>query len=153
MDFGCHIHEHVTRFSSRQLLLKLHSASPNGQGSDDLYTAYNALLTATLSSWSKHKYPTPAIFVTFIQSVLSGLPSTSSPTTEPSSLTWLGSSLVDMIWSIDMELDELIAESKSSEGTLVNGHQKNGEKDKQVVADLVKKLLVRGIAQELHPRH
>ena len=45
-----------------------------------------------------------------------------------------------MIWSIDMELDEVVAESRSSEGT---NHQKNGEKDKQAVADLVKKLLVR----------
>jgi hypothetical protein len=47
-----------------------------------------------------------------------------------------------MIWSIDMELDELVADSKSSEGTSGNQHQRNGEKDKHVVADLVKKLLV-----------
>jgi hypothetical protein len=139
---SCHIHEHVARLSSRQFLLKLHSAIPNGQGSDDVYTAYNTLLTATLSSWSKHKCFTPATFVTFVQSVLSSLPSTSSSTTEPSSLTWLGNSLVDMIWSIDIELDELVVESKSSEGTSGNEHQRCGEKDKQVVADLVKKLLV-----------
>ena len=140
--FGRHIYQRVTRLSSRQLLLKLHSASPNGQGNDDLYTAYNTLLTATLSSWSKHKHPTPTTFVTFVQSVLSGLPSTSSSTTEPSSLTWLGNSLVDMIWSIDIGLDELVAESKSGEGALGIEHQKNAEKDKQVLADLVKKLLV-----------
>ena len=141
-DFGRHIYERVTRPSSRQLLLKLHSASPNGQGNDDLYTAYNTLLTATLSSWSKHKHPTPTTFVTFVQSVLSGLPSTSSSTTEPSSLTWLGNSLVDMIWSIDIGLDELVAESKSGEGASGIEHQRNAEKDKQAVADLVKKLLV-----------
>jgi len=47
-----------------------------------------------------------------------------------------------MIWSIDIELDELVAESKSSEGASGNEHQRNSEKDKQVVADLVKKLLV-----------
>ena len=127
---------------SRQFLLKLHSASPNAQGSDELHTAYNTLLTVTLLSWSKHKHFTPATFVTFIQSVLSSLPSTSSSTPEPSSLTWLGSSLVDMIWSIDIELDELVAESKSGESTSGNEHQKNGETDKQVVADLVKRLLV-----------
>lgn len=144
-DFVCHIHDHVARLSSRQLLLKLHSSSTNGQGSDDLYTAYNTLLTAALSSWSKYKYFTSATFVAFVQSVLSGLPSTSSSITEPSSLTWLGSSLVDMIWSIDIELDELVTESKSSEGTSGNEQQKNGEKDKQVVADLVKKLLVREV--------
>lgn len=75
---------------------------------------------------------------------------------EPSSLTWLGSSLVDMIWSIDIELDELVVESRSSEST---SHQKNGEKDKQVLADLVKKLLVRKMtcsfvrgAEQLHCR-
>ena len=49
---------------------------------------------------------------------------------------------MDMIWSIDIQLDELAAESRSSEGTLGNDYYKNGEKDKQVVADLVKKLLV-----------
>ena len=137
-----HTHEHVTQLPSRQLFLKLHSASPNSQGSDDLYTAYNTLLTATLSSWSKQKYFTPPTFVAFIQSVLSGLPSTSSSTTEPSSLTWLGGSLVDMIWSIDIELDELVVEAKSSEGTSGDEQQRNGERDKQAVADLVKKLLV-----------
>lgn len=68
---------------------------------------------------------------------------------EPSSLIWLGNSLVDMIWSIDIELDELVAESKSSDGTSGNGHQKGGEKDKQVVADLVKKLLVRKVFSDL----
>ena len=97
---------------------------------------------ATLSSRSKHKYLTPATFLTFVQSVLSGLPSTSSSTTESSSLTWLGGSLVDMSWAIDVKLNELVVESKSSEGVLGNEQQKNGEKDKQVVADLVKKPLV-----------
>lgn len=61
---------------------------------------------------------------------------------EPSSLTWLGNSLVDMIWSIDIGLDELVAESKLGEGASGIEDQKNAEKDKQVVADLVKKLLV-----------
>lgn len=142
-----HIHEQVTPPNSRQLFLKLHSASPNGQGSDDLYTAYNTLLTATLSTWSSHKHFPPATFVTFVQSVLSGLPSTSSSTPEPSSLAWLRGSLVDMLWSIDIELDELVAESKSSESTSRNVHQKGGERDKQTVADLVRRLLVCNILE------
>ena len=50
-----------------------------------------------------------------------------------------------MIWSIDIELDELVAESRSCEGAEEIEQQKNGEKDKQVVADLVKKLLVCGV--------
>ena len=136
------VHEHVPLLTSRQLFLKLHSTCPNGQGSDDLYTAYNTLLTAALSTWSSHKRLTPATFVAFVQSVLSGLPSTSSSAPEFSSLTWLGGSLVDMLWSIDIELDELVAESKASESTSGGEHQKDGEKDKQVVADLVRKLLV-----------
>lgn len=49
-----------------------------------------------------------------------------------------------MIWSIDIELDELVAESKSCESTSGNEYQKNSERDKHVVADLVKKLLVCG---------
>lgn len=59
-------------------------------------------------------------------------------------MTWLGVSLVDMIWSVDIGLDELVVESKSSESTSENERQKNGERDKQTVADLVKKLLVSG---------
>ena len=51
-----------------------------------------------------------------------------------------------MIWSIDIELDELVVESRYSEGTLGNEHQKNSERDKQAVADLVKKLLVCDVA-------
>jgi len=47
-----------------------------------------------------------------------------------------------MIWSIDMELDELVVELKSSECMPGNERREGGEKDKQVVADLVKKLLV-----------
>ena len=77
--------------------------------------------------------------------MLSGLLSTSSSTTEPLSLTWLGNSLIGMVWSIDIELNELAAEPKSNEGASGNEHQKNSEKDKQVVADLVKKLLVREV--------
>lgn len=142
-----HIHEPVTLLTSRQLFLKLHSTSPNGQGTDDLYTAYNTLLTAVLSIWSNHNHFTPATFVTFVQSVLSGLPSTSSSPPEPSSLAWLRGSLVDMLWSIDMELDELVAESKSCEAISENGHKKDGEKDKLAVADLVRKLLVRGVLE------
>lgn len=53
-----------------------------------------------------------------------------------------------MLWSIDIELDELVAESKSGEATSGNEHQKDGEKDKQVVAELVRKLLV---CQVLNP--
>ena len=54
-----------------------------------------------------------------------------------------------MIWSIDIELDELVAESKSGDGTSGNEQQKSSEKDKQVVADLVKKLLVRKVLSNL----
>lgn len=56
---------------------------------------------------------------------------------------------MDMIWSIDIELDELVAESKSGDGTSGNEQQKNGEKDKQAVADLVKKLLVCKVFSDL----
>ena len=143
-----HIHQHVIPFLSRQLFLKLHSTSPSGQGSDDIYTAYNTLLTATLSSWSKNKHLTPATFVAFLQSVLSNLPSTSSSIVEPSSLTWLGGSLVDIIWSIDIQLDELVLEAKSTEASSGSEHQRNGEKDKQAVAELVRRLLVREIFHE-----
>ena len=94
----------------------------------------------------------------FVTSVLSSLPSTSSSL--PSNAAIFGDHLVDMIWSVDTELDEFLSEARlaatsSAEETNLSTRdmslltskarkvQQNVENDKQRIPVLVKRLLVR----------
>jgi len=96
--------------------------------------------------------------VEFVASVLTSLPSTSSKL--PSNAAIFGDYLVDMIWSVDTELDELLGEARiaataSAEQTKLSAKdlslltsrakkaQQNAEVDKQRIPVIVKKLLVR----------
>jgi THO complex subunit 2 len=65
-----------------------------------------------LKTWSPKPALSPTTFVTFVQSVLSGLPSSSSSSPSPSHVTAFGEILVDIIWSIDAELEEIVTEAK-----------------------------------------
>jgi THO complex subunit 2 len=103
---------------------------------------------------------TPTAFVEFVQSVLLSLPSTSlsSPKVLPPALVF-GDHLVDMIWSVDLQLDELLNEARTAstasgeQGKLSSKDvaaliskakkaQQNAENDKQRIPVIVKKLLV-----------
>lgn len=56
---------------------------------------------------------TPDAFLTFVRSVLDGLPSSSSTsTTTHSNEALFGEIVVDMVWSIDAELEEIQADAK-----------------------------------------
>lgn len=98
-----------------------------------------------------------------MQSVLRSLPSSSNaPERLPSHIAIFGDYLVDMIWSVDTELDELLAEARlaataSGDGeisykdltALVNKAKKaqqNAETDKQRIPSIVMKLLVLAIS-------
>jgi THO complex subunit 2 len=129
---------------------------------DVLTTTYHTLLCSILDTWSpKHKL-SPTAFVQFIQSVLSDLPSTSSTSsTASSNVAIFGEHLVDMIWTVDAELDEILADatnalSGNDEATPSNvsvapllaktkDAKQNVERDKDTIRVVVKKLLVRGI--------
>jgi len=143
---------------SRKILIGPHCNPTDPDCLDVLTTAYHTLLCATLSTWTPNNPLTPSAFVEFVTSVLTSLPSTSSKL--PSNAASFGDYLVDMIWSVDTELDELLSEARiaaaaSAEQTNMSAKdlslltsrakkaQQNAEVDKQRIPVIVKKLLVR----------
>lgn len=128
---------------------------------DVLTTAYHTLIYATLVTWSPPQPLSPAGFAEFVQSVLINLPSSSNRTAKsPTHATIFGDHLVDMIWSVDTELDELLNEARAASAvsadqsklstkdlaTIISKAKKaqqNAENDKQRIQAIVKKLLVR----------
>ena len=94
--------------------------------------------------------------------MLGNLPSSSNaaPQSTPRAVAF-GEHLVDMIWSLDAELDEIISDAKATISTLSNEQDKskditenltriqrakaNTETDKEMVQAIVKRLLVRFI--------
>ena len=79
-----------------------------------LTTAYYTLLSATLATWSSKQTLTHEAFVAFVQSVLDGLPSSSSVSTGSSSHAAIfGEIITDMMWSVDAELEEIAGEAKA----------------------------------------
>lgn len=115
----------------------------------------------------QHKLSTSDL-VAFIRSVLEGLPSSSSDVDKkPANLVLFGELLVDVVWAVDSELDDILADarlhigaSESSGGNAASGNapmteessetvqkaneaRRVAEADKDCLADIVKKLLVR----------
>ncbi|KAF9224309.1 hypothetical protein BS17DRAFT_779623 [Gyrodon lividus] len=142
----------------RNFLISAHSnpADPNSAGT--LTTAYNTLLFSTLKTWSPSVLLTPQGFVAFVHSVLASLPSSSAQSGRPPSNTWFGELLVDIVWSLDAKLDELVADAKAvvaaSEQVANNQKPKDllkaaqikqtTEQDKELLTDIVKRLLFAG---------
>lgn len=144
---------------SRKLLIEPHCDPTDPRCLDVLMTVYHTLLCATLSTWNLPHSLTPVAFVEFLNSVLSSLPSTSNPSQVHSNTAIFGDYLVDVIWSVDTELDELLGEARlavtasSSQTHLsqkelshltskVKKAQQLAEIDKQRIPVIVKKLLV-----------
>lgn len=139
---------------SRNILHAPHCNPSDPRCLDVLSTTYHTLLASTLKTWSP-KYPlAPAAFVEFVQSVLKELPSSSSSN---SNATIFGEHLVDMIWSLDLELEELYGDFKSLPGGNAGEQgaqvaddtqskaiksKRNIENDKETIAVIVKQLLV-----------
>lgn len=149
----------LAHFCSRNILISPHCNPLDPNCVDVLTTVYHTLLSSVLDTWSpKHKLSTAA-FVQFVQSVLNDLPSTSSTSsTASSNASIFGEHLVDMIWSVDAELDEILVDataalSTSEEATASNSvasllaktrvAKQNVEQDKDAIRAIVKKLLVR----------
>ncbi|KAJ3574543.1 hypothetical protein NP233_g1708 [Leucocoprinus birnbaumii] len=117
---------------------------------DTLTTAYHTLLTSVLSTWS----PKPALsqtqFVDFVKTVVDSLPSSSSQQST-SRVATFGDSLVDMIWSIDAALEEVLTDAKAAigSGNSVSSDASEkakltkqvAEKDKESLQIIVKRLL------------
>lgn len=146
----------------RNILISPHCNPLDSSCIDVLTTTYHTLLCSVLDTWSpKHRLSQTA-FVQFVQSVLSDLPSTSSTFSAASSnASIFGEHLVDIIWSVDAELDEILADatnalSGNDEGmspnsdvapllTKTRNAKQNVECDKDTIRVIVKKLLDCGI--------
>jgi THO complex subunit 2 len=163
--FSCHLNTHclvtsILYFHSRKYLTQLHSAPADANAVDALATVYHTLLYATLTLWSPEHPLTPTGFAAFVKSMLLSLPSSSQDAPSPAA-TALGELLVDTMWSIDSQLDDVIADSKAivsaqsereKEKEQVNGRAEESgavlnrdaaTKDKTTLLEVVKLLLVR----------
>lgn len=147
-------------FRSRNILIAPHCNPSDPDCLDLLTTAYHTLICATLLTWSPPHPLTIATFVEFVQSVLINLPSSSQAAPKvPSPAVVFGDYLVDMIWSVDTQLDELLYEARLTSMTggeygklsakevaaivaKAKKAQQNAENDKQRIPIIVKKLLV-----------
>lgn len=147
----------VTKYTgSRDILIGPHANPSDTACNDVLTTVYYTLLTAALRSHPSKTLLNVESLTAFIKSVLQHLPSSSSPASQSSSATAFGELLVDLIWSTDAELDEVILEVKPSEGKSEQGQEakdKDGQqaatpvpealRAKDLLAILVKNLVVR----------
>lgn len=97
------------------------------------------MLYATLLTWpSQHKLDLAAL-VSFTQSVLEDLPSSSSPSQKSANLLRFGEVIVDVVWAVDSELDEVIMDAKAvigpdeadKNGKISPTQRKAGPKDEQ----------------------
>ncbi|KAJ7755620.1 transcription factor/nuclear export subunit protein 2-domain-containing protein [Mycena maculata] len=127
---------------------------------DLLTTTYHTLLLSILSTWSpKHTISSPG-FISFIKTVLNGLPSSSSKPLIPSTVVSnFGEHLVDMIWAVDAELDEILGDAKSTIGNCGDASagnlaaplarakraKQNAENDKEIIITIVKQLVDLGL--------
>lgn len=120
---------------------------------DTLTTAYHALLFSTLRTWVPSTLLTSQGFVDFVRSVLVSLPSSSVQSRPIKSDTLFGELLVDIVWSLDAQLDELVTDAKATISTAeqttatgdshkATGIKQTAEQDKELLVDVVKRLLV-----------
>ncbi|KAG0699864.1 transcription factor/nuclear export subunit protein 2-domain-containing protein [Suillus ampliporus] len=153
----------------RNFLISPHSNPSDPICAEALTTAYHALLLSVLTTWQpKHSLNAQAL-IAFIQSVLVALPSSSSARAGPPVQNVVfGEILVDVLWSLDAQLDEFLADAKSA---LLGSEQASGgqqvkdspkkdttdgagkaarlrqfvEQDKDTLSELVRRLLFAGI--------
>lgn len=108
-------------------------------------------------------------FADFVHSVLEVLPSSSSiGSTASAHASVLGELLVDLIWSADAKLDEILADAKAliattepaaQEGKSTANNAKivelkqNAEIDKELVQQVVRKLVVSSVRHPSFPSH
>ncbi|KAF7355034.1 THO complex subunit 2 [Mycena sanguinolenta] len=141
----------------RTFVTPFHSNPSDPECLDKLTTTYQTLLLSMLSTWpSKHMIP-PSSFVSFVKTILNGLPSSSSK--PPHAVSIFSEHLVDMIWAVDAELDEYLGDAKNiitNFGDNPTGNataalskakkdKQNAENDKEIVTRVVKQLVDFGL--------
>ncbi|KAG9317174.1 hypothetical protein JVU11DRAFT_1367 [Chiua virens] len=140
----------------RGFLLPAHLNPTDPTSVEFLTTAYHTLLFSVMRTWVPRSSLTPQSFVDFVQSVLVSLPSSSAQSRPIQSDTLFGELLVDIVWSLDAQLDELAVDAKSIVATPEHAAQSSDlhkatdvkqatEKDKDLLVDVIKRLLFVGI--------
>ncbi|KAI0776038.1 transcription factor/nuclear export subunit protein 2-domain-containing protein [Trametes elegans] len=141
----------------RKLLSGPHSNPHDADANATLTTAYHALISATLLSWPAKKSLSVDAVVAFVQSVLDHLPSSSAPSEKSPNVVAFGEILVDIIWAIDSELEEIIGDAKNAASTAEQGTMSpatveqvvkvkgNAETDKSTIESIVRRLLLSGV--------
>lgn len=138
---------------SRNFILPAHLNPTDLTSVDTLTTAYHTLLFSALRTWVPSGLLTPQSFVDFVQSVLVSLPSSSVQSRPIQSDTLFGELLVDIVWSLDAQLDELVTDAKATIATAeqttaasdlhkATGIKQTAEQDKELLVVVVKRLLV-----------
>ncbi|KAI0032028.1 transcription factor/nuclear export subunit protein 2-domain-containing protein, partial [Vararia minispora EC-137] len=131
---------------------------------DELATAWQTLLAASLSTWPSSTPGSPPLsvpaLVSFARSMLHALPSSSHDTLpSASNAQALSELLVDTIWALDAQIDDHIADTKASASAAGEGKEDAKEadvvaaqkakaaleKDKETLAELVKRLSRGGV--------
>ncbi|KAI0312477.1 transcription factor/nuclear export subunit protein 2-domain-containing protein [Amylostereum chailletii] len=135
----------------RKFLTSLHSNPVDPKASNALATAHHALLSATLTTWPSGSRLGINAFVVFMQSLLHAFPSSSHDASPPASNAHaLSEYLVDALWALDAQLEEVLGDTKSSSGqdgasSSLAKSRDNTEADKAMLVELVRQLLRVGI--------
>ena len=151
-SFMWHFHSN-NPVCSRNFILPAHLHPMDPTNVDTLTTTYHTLLFSALRTWTRSSLLTPQSFVDFVQSVLVSLPSSSAQSRPIQSDTLFGELLVDIVWSFDVQLDELVTDAKATIATAeqttaaddlhkATGTKQTAEQDKELLVDVVKRLLV-----------
>ncbi|PIL37228.1 hypothetical protein GSI_00921 [Ganoderma sinense ZZ0214-1] len=139
-------------------LVSGHHSNPHDPDSNAaLTTAYHTLLSSTLLSWSPKKSLLVDDIVAFVRSVVDHLPSSSAGAESNPNVAAFGEILVDILWVIDSELEEILGDAKGAATAAEQGAlsaaivaqavkaKGNAESDKETLVGMVRRFLGIGI--------
>ena len=113
------------------------------------------MLSSTLLSWNTKKSLSADALIAFVRSVLDHLPSSSAGTDKNPNVAAFGETLVDIVWSLDAELEDILGHAKGAASAAEQGAltaatvaqavkaKENAETDKATLVVIVRRLLVR----------
>ena len=121
------------------MLLPPHSNPSDPASVDLLTTAYQTLLFSLTKTWSAQNGLTVDTLTNFVITIRDSIPSSSSMNGPASRM---GDVIVDVIWALDTELDDIVADAKASPSDSKTVKE-NAEEDKAMLAKLAWRLAVR----------
>ena len=121
------------------MLLPPHSNPSDPASVDLLTTAYQTLLFSLTKTWSTQNGLTVDTLTNFVITIRDSIPSSSSMNGPASRM---GDVIVDVIWALDTELDDIVTDAKASPSDSKTVKE-NAEEDKAMLAKLAWRLAVR----------